>query len=585
MIKANWLYLIYKSTVNKYQNIYLVLVAVIIGVAAGIGNILFRELISLIQVAGYGTGEEIVLGHLNEAVYYKIILIPALGGLLVGIIYHFYKAPEGRGVPMVIKAIVMKKRIPATAGIVTTVTSAITLGSGGSAGREGPIVQIGAAIGSRIAKFFGFTRSHTRFAIASGAGGGLAATFNTPMAGAMFAAEVLLGRLDFKVFAPVVISCVSATVVSRAYFGNAVTFIAPEYNLTSFVEIPLCIVLGLCMGFVGALFVKSYYAVSDFFKNLKIPTFLKPAIGGLVVGVIGLFCRNIMGVGYGTIMEILSENLVGSALLLLIALKIIATSFTLGSGGAGGQFVPSLFVGAALGGVFGWAAHSIYPDYFSNPGSFALIGMGAMLAATMRCPITAILMIFEITQSYQVVLPLMAAVIIANVFSSWLEQDSFFTRPLRQEGVDLDKGSEILLLERITVRELMLTDIIKFRTDTPITKVLEEIRRHPHEYFPVVDENGIVKGMLTLKDLRSTLFDQATDNQVLTAGDFAGKPFYMVSQYNTLAEALAVFGMKDMGDLPVVTETDQGPLLVGLLRRNDILMAYNSKIRQENMIK
>jgi CIC family chloride channel protein len=315
----SWAALKYKNLTLKYQNLYLVWVAVIIGIVAALGNIAFRTSIQIIQIFFYGTGEEVVLHALQNTPLYKIVLIPAFGGLIVGLIQHFYKS-EGHGISMVIKAIITKKRISPLVAFFTTLTSSITLGSAGSAGREGPIVQIGAALGSWVATLFRFPAGKIRFAIASGAGGGIAATFNTPMAGAMFTAEALLGRFDFKVFAPVVISCVTATVVSRAYFGNHVTFITPDYLFTDWYELFLYVILGLFVGIFGAVFLKFFFRTSKFFQILPIPDFIKPAIGGLLVGIIGIFCRNIMGVGYGTIMEILNLQLTGYFLLLLLGL-------------------------------------------------------------------------------------------------------------------------------------------------------------------------------------------------------------------------------------------------------------------------
>jgi CIC family chloride channel protein len=568
-----WAALKYKNLTLRYQNLYLVGVAIIIGVAAALGNIAFRTSIQVIQIFFYDTGEEVVLHALQNTPVYKIVFIPAFGGLIVGLIQRYYKS-EGHGVSMVIKAIVTKKRISPLVAFFTTLTSSITLGSAGSAGREGPIVQIGAALGSWIATLFRFPAGKIRFAIASGAGGGLAATFNTPMAGAMFTAEALLGRFDFKVFAPVVISCVTATVVSRAYFGNHVTFIAPDYLFTNWYELFLYALLGLFVGIVGAFFLKFFFLTTKFFSRLKLPDFIKPAVGGLLVGGIGVFCRNIMGVGYGTIMEILNLQLAGYFLLLLLGLKILATSLTLGSGGSGGLFVPSLFIGAALGGLGGFIFSVILPEAGVNPGSYALVGMGAMLAATMRIPITSILMIFEITQSYQVVLPIMATTIIAHVASSWLEKDSFISRPLAEEGVNLEYENDLAVLENTSVQDMMLKGAMTFNEDTPLLKMVEDIRRHPHQYFPVLSEKGMLISTITLKDLRDALFDPNIDNKTLTAKDFCHQPPVSISPDSSLAEALAVFGMNEAGDLPVASKTPEGLLYVGLLRRSDILRAY-----------
>ncbi|MDR2105612.1 MAG: chloride channel protein [Deferribacteraceae bacterium] len=573
MNSLRWAALQYKNLTLRYQNLYLVGVAVIIGIAAALGNIAFRTSIQVIQIFFYDTGEEVVLHALQNTPVYKILLIPAFGGLIVGLIQHFHKS-EGHGVSMVIKAIITKKRISPLVAFFTTLTSSITLGSAGSAGREGPIVQIGAALGSWIATLFRFPAGKIRFAIASGAGGGIAATFNTPLAGAMFTAEALLGRFDFKVFAPVVISCVTATVVSRAYFGNHVTFIAPEYLFANWYELFLYALLGLFVGVFGAAFLKVFFFTTKLFKAIRIPTFIKPAIGGLIVGGIGVFCRNIMGVGYGTIMEILNLQLTGYFLILLLGLKIAATSLTLGSGGSGGLFVPSLFVGAALGGFGGFLFSLIFVNAGINSASYALVGMGAMLAATMRIPITSILMIFEITQSYQVVLPIMATTIIAHVASSWLEKDSFISRPLAEEGMNIEYENDLAILENTAVHDMMLKEAMTFREDTPLLKMVEDIRRHPHQFFPVLNEKGILISSITLKDLREALFDPNIDNKKLTAKDFCRQASLFISPDSSLAEALAVFGMNEAGDLPVASKTADGPLYVGLLRRSDILRAY-----------
>ncbi|MDR2869355.1 MAG: chloride channel protein [Deferribacteraceae bacterium] len=559
---------------SQYQNLYIVLVAVIIGVAVGLGNIAFRSAISLVQYLCYGTTEEAPLPYLQAAAIWKIVLFPTLGGLVVGLIYHFYKTTH-RGVPSVMKSLLLQTPIPPLSGVMTIVTSAITLGSGGSAGREGPIVQIGAAFGAAVGRVFRFSAKRMRLAIASGAGGGLAATFNTPMAGAMFTAEVLLGRLSFQAFAPVVISCISATVISRAFFGNHVTFITPAYVLSSPIELLLYAALGIITGLVGAGFLKVYFATASRFAKLSVPSWLKPAIGGLFVGLIGIHCRNIMGVGYGTIMSILDESIIGWLLLGLVGLKILATSLTLGSGGAGGLFVPSLFIGASLGGFVGWGAQLAFPSIVLAPSSYAMVGMAAMLAATMRAPITAILMIFEITQSYQVVLPLMAAAILANVFASFIEKESFFTKPLAAEGFNIGHGTELALLEQVKVRDIMVADIVVFQESTPFHKILDDIRNRPHEYFPVVDVEGKLTGIISLKDIKMILFEDSLGDIVVAQDIGTREDIRSCTPQDTLAAALALMGEDGIGDLPVV---DSSMKLVGLLRRADILTVYNKKI-------
>lgn len=560
-----------------YEELAVVGVAMTIGCAAGFGNIVFRSLISFFQELFFGIESEIVLYGLQKTPAWKIMLIPALGGLMVGLITYFIKAARVHGVPEVIKAASLRQPIALSKGIIKTITAAITLGTGGSAGREGPIVLIGATIGSSIGRLFGFSSARTGTAIACGAAGGLAATFNAPMAGAMFAAEVLLGEFGIRTFSPVLISAVTAVVVSRAWYGNDVTFTAPPYTFTNFWELPFYAVLGVITAITAVIFIRSYYAIGGAFKRLEVPAWIKPAIGGLLMGMIAVLCRNIMGVGYGTINEILTGQLTGVILFLFVFLKIVATSLTLGSGGSGGQFVPSLFIGASVGGFFGWAVYAIFPDLSGFSGAFAIVGMGAMLAAVTKAPITAIFMIFEITQSYQIVLPIMICAGIANVVANRIEKDSIFTWSLSREGFKLSHGIEQNILNSIKVKDVMLTDIIVFNEGTPFSDIKASVKRKPHAYFPVIDKNGYLTGVISLNDLKNVIFHEKSHGGI-KAGDIGvRKNIITVTPEETLAEAMQDFGVKEVGDLPVVERTAGGMKLLGLLRRSDIIIAYNKK--------
>ncbi len=562
---------------RQHEMVAVLSVATLIGVAAGFGNIVFRSLIHWFQGVFFGIDSEVMLYALQEAPIWQILLVPAFGGLLVGLIKHFVPSANGSGVSEVIKSIAFKRPISIMQGIMRTLTSGITLGSGGSAGREGPIVLIGAAIGSSVGRLFGFSSNRLSTATACGASGGLAATFNTPMSGAMFSAEVLMGEFGLKSFSPIIISAVTATVVSRYWYGNKVTFIAPEYLMNSHWELILYALMGAFIALAAVFFTRFHFFAADAFGKLDVPTWIKPAIGGLMLGVIAIFCRNIMGVGYGTIIGILEGNITGIILLVFVFLKIVATSLTLGSGGSGGHFVPSLFVGASAGGFFGWLMQLIFPD-IAGGGTYALVGMAAMLGAIMRAPITSIFMIFEITQSYQIVLPAMIACIIAYVAAGAIEKDSIFTWSLSREGFKFGKGVEQSVLGGIHVRDIMLTDIIKFREDTTFIEIRQSIERKPHAYFPVVDDGGHLTGIISLNDLKN-LFFKSEGTLSLTAKDIGiRKNLITVKEDETLLEALMDFGIKDVGDLPVVRHTPQGMLLVGLLRRSDIIIAYNKRI-------
>lgn len=563
--------------VAKYEDIVIVMVAVAIGIAAGLGNIVFRTLIHFLQNTLYGIENEVMLYNLQETAKWKLILIPALGGLAVGIITSVFKS-NVHSVADVIKAISLHRTLSPVTAVLKTITSAITLGTGGSAGREGPIIMIGASLGSAIGQFFKFSHVRMSSATACGASGGIAATFNAPMGGAMFAAEVLLGKYGIRTFSPLIISAVTATVVSRAYFGDEITIKAPPYILQSPIELLFYALMGFFIAIISVIFIRFFFRVSDAFTNINIPKFLKPALGGLLMGIIGVFCVNIMGIGYGTIIEILNNNIPWYILIVFLMLKMIATSLTLGSGGSGGQLVPSLFMGAAAGGFFGGLMHQIFPHIATNPETYALVGMGAMLAAVIRAPITSILILFEITQSYHIVLPVMITCIIANLIASRMEKDSIFTFSLTRAGFNIDHGLEKSILESIKVKDIMLTDIIVFHNNTPLKDIKRSIEKKPHAYFPVVDYDNYLTGVISLNDLKEEIFSGKNLETTLAQDFGARKNIITVSPDETLEQAMRDFGIKEVGDLPVVQSDEKGMKLLGLLRRSDIIIAYNKKI-------
>lgn len=566
-----------KAFLKRHDDLHMVLIAVLIGLLAGYGNILFRYLIGFFQNQFYGTKTEYVLGTLYQTPFYKIILIPAIGGLMVGFISIMFKFAKGHGVPDVIKAIALNRSIKPQIAIVKAVSSAITLGSGGSAGREGPIVQIGAAIGSGVGKLFRFSSERMKTVIACGAAGGLAATFNAPIGGAMFAAEVLLGEFGLKTFSPIIISSVISTVVSRAYLGDKVTFDAPDYVLKSVLELPLYTLLGIICAVVGVVFIRVFYAFEEKFEHLEIPSWSKPAIGGLLMGLVALLSRDVMGVGYDTIDSILRHN-TGFFLIILVVLKIIATSLTLGSGGSGGLFVPSLYIGAATGGFFGWIVNMLFPSITGGSGAYGLVAMSAMLAATIRAPLTAILIIFEITQSYTVILPLMLAAIVANIFAGWIEKESIFTWILTKQGVRIRKGAEESVLEKLRVGDVMLREVTTFTEITTFREILEGIKSANHTYFPVVDPENMLVGMLSLDNIREIIFEEGLED-IVVAGEICTRDHLIyVTEEDTLLTATEKLGIKDLGALPVVEKRDGKLLLKGLLRRGDIIMQYNKSV-------
>lgn len=561
----------------KHDELFMLFISIIIGVLAGYGNLIFRFLIEFFQKLFFGNSNEAMLYILKEQPFYKILLAPAIGGLIVGLISLLFKSAKGHGVPDVLKAVVLGKKVSPFVAIIKTISSSLTIGSGGSAGREGPIIQIGAALGSGVGQLLKFTGNRLKTVLACGASGGLAATFNAPMGGAIFASEIIIGDFSLKTFSPIIVTSVIATVVSRHYLGDNITFSAPPYQFKNPLELIFYALLGIFCALIGILFIKVFYKTEEYFEKLTIPSYLKPALGGFILGLLALFSRRIMGVGYATIMDILNGNLVIPMLFILVFLKIIATSLTLSSGGAGGLFVPSLFIGAATGGLFGSIVHTLYPLHTAASGAYALVAMSAMLASTMRAPITAILIIFEITHSYQIILPLMICTIIANVMSNFLYNESIFTYPLTKKGIKIRKSTEESILNSINVKDVMIKDnIVTFKKSTPLYEIINAIQKATHLNFPVVDDDNNLIGMLSLDDIKSIMFDESV-KPLLVADDICRKrDITYIYPNETLADAMSKMGLRDLGAMPVVEKTNNNKLkLIGLLRRSDIIIAYN----------
>jgi chloride channel protein, CIC family len=360
------------------ETVFLLFFATIIGVGAGFGAILFRWMISFFQNLFFVQGQH-TLSFLGS---YYVIFIPAIGGLIVGVtVYFFASEAKGHGVPEVMLAVAVSgSKIRPRVAAIKALVSSICIGSGGSVGREGPIVQISSALGSTIGQVFQLSEDKKRILIACGAAGGIAATFNAPIAGIFFGLEVILREYGTRYFSSVVLSAVTATIISRTFLGSNPAFITPPYELLNSYDILFYFILGFLAALVAWVFIKALYKCEDIFDAIRIPYFIKPAIGGLLLGVIGLYFPQIFGVGYPAIEKALNGQLGPMIVFGLISLKIIATSLTLGSGGSGGVFAPSLFIGAMLGSSFGSFIHLILPEVAISTGAFALVGMAAVFA-------------------------------------------------------------------------------------------------------------------------------------------------------------------------------------------------------------
>jgi len=551
---------------------YFLVFSILVGTGAAFGAIFFRWLILQINNLFFVESKNI-LGFMGN---YYVIIIPAIGGLLVGPIIHFFaREAKGHGVPEVINAMVTKGgRIRPRVAIVKTLASSICIGSGGSAGREGPIIQIGSALGSSIGQLFNMTEEKTKTLVACGAGAGIAATFNAPLGGIFFALEVVLREYGLKNFSSVVLSSVTATVISRSFLGDHPTFQTPPFQLYSIADMPYYFVFGLFTALAALLFIKVLYKSEDIFNNIRMPAYLKPAIGGLLIGSIGLFFPQVFGVGYDVIENTINGELVIGVIVALVFLKIIATSITLGSGGSGGIFAPSLFIGALLGEAFGKTATLILPSTVIPPGAFALVGMAAVFAGTSHAPISAILLLFEMTGNYQILPPLMVTCVISVIMVRWISKPSIYTLKLLRRGIDVEKHIEVDLMDSIIVSEAMIKDVIAVNESETVRNVGLKIKKTNHRGFPVLSEEGKLAGMVTRQDINHALQSGDADSEVKKV---MTKDIIVCFPNESLKTALNKMAKRNIGRIPVV-EIENQENIIGILTRKSIINAYNYSI-------
>lgn len=549
------------------------LLAIATGLLAGLGAVTFAWLIQVFQSLFFGGGGQ-ALSFLGQ---YYVILMPLAGGLIVGpFLYFLAREAKGHGVPEVMESVATKGgRIPPRVVPAKALASAITIGSGGSAGRVGPIVHIGASLGSAIGQWSRLPDEHVKTLVACGAAGGIAATFNAPIAGVIFALEVIMGRVVTKRFTYVVISAVTADLIARAFLGNHYAFAIPEFGIVSAWEVPLYVVLGILSALVSVTFIWALHRSGDFFESLKMPGYLKPALGGLIVGLLGLSNIEIYGDGFDTIGRVLSGQLAFQSLLVLWAIKIAATSVTIGSGGSGGVFAPGLFIGAMLGAALGSVFHSLFPAVTAPPEAYGVVGMAAVFAGTARAPLTAILIIIEMTGDYAIILPLMTAVVISTGLARGLKRESIYTIKLLRRGIDLGQEEFTDIMRTISVKDVMTRNFTTVKAGMGLEALLELFRKTGHHGFPVVDEEGNLSGIVTLTDVERSLGKSADS---LTVADIATRSPYVVYPDQTLDRVLRA-AEDEYGRIPVVSREDRRKL-VGVLQRRDIIRAYRSRARK-----
>lgn len=569
--------------------------ALVVGILTGLGAIVFRYLISAVLWLGY----EAVPSALPWIGRGYVVLVPAIGGLLVGLLVtRFAREAKGHGVPEVMEAVALRGgRIRPQVAAVKALASAICIGSGGSAGREGPIVQIGSSIGSTIGQALDLSDERVRNLVACGAASGIAATFNAPIAGVMFALEVILGEFSVRYLSTVVVAAVAASVIGKAAFGDVAAFPIPnEYGVQHVAEYGFYVTLGVLAAGVGILFVRSLYATESLFERWGgVPEWAKPGVGGLLLGLLALLypvatvaswerMPQVFNVGYEVIEAVLESQASFSLVAVLLVTKIVATSLTLGSGGSGGVFAPSLFIGAMLGAAFAHVLAWIAPGIPAPPGAYALVGMAAVFAAAAHAPITAFLIVFELTGDYGLILPLMLTVVIATLLGQrGLGGESIYTLKLSRRGVRLRAGRDTDVLRSVTVAEVMATDPRVIPDTTTVTELAEIVAGERRLGFVVLDDHDRLWGIVTASDLDRAIEAGAPMDAAVTGFGTPRERLLVAYPEETMGDALARMAPRGVGRLPVVSRDDPRRL-VGLLRRSDIARAYDLAIRRRDTL-
>ncbi|MBT3225533.1 MAG: CBS domain-containing protein [Deltaproteobacteria bacterium] len=566
------------------EHTFMIIIAILIGVFAGFGAIGIRMLIQTISDFSFA-GSGSLLENIIAAPWYIKISIPVIGGLIVGpLIYFFAPEAKGHGVPEVMQSILLKGGIirPRVA-FVKAIASAVTIGTGGSVGREGPIIQIGSSLGSTVGQFFNISGDRMKTLVGCGAAAGIAAAFNAPIAGALFAVEIILMDFAFAQFSPIVISSVMATVISHKFEGNLATFQVPHYELVNPTELIFYVILGLLAGLVSYVFIKVLYAFEDFFENnVPIPEYLQPVIGGLVIGVTALLFPQIMGVGYDTINNALHGDMIWYMAFSLIFIKILATSFTLGSGGSGGIFAPSLFMGAMLGCFFGTFVHEMFPSISASPGAYALVAMGGLVAGTTRAPITAIIIVFELTNDYNIILPLMITCIISTILSSKLSRESIYTLKLLLRKINLKGGTEINVMKSLYVRDLYQSSFESIPETSSFAEVVNQVITKRDPYFLVMDDSDLLVGIISIHDMKSFMFEGEDLQNLIIAGDIALKDIKVVGLDEDCQTALDKMSKTGFLGLPIV-QSDNNRKVLGMIWQKDVLDAYHTEIERRDV--
>lgn len=554
------------------EDLRLTLLAVAVGAAAAYAAIGFRWMIAAIQWTAYGEHTEKLWSAAAQLPWWQLLLVPTIGGLIVGVMVRWgMAARRPLAVADVIEAAQLHGgRMSLYEGLKASVISVTSIGCGASVGREGPVVLLGAAIASGIGKWLKMSPGLMLTMLGCGVGSAIAASFNAPIAGALFALEVVIGHYRLRAFAPVVIASVTGTVISRAVYGDFPAFIKPTYNIASFWELPAFALLGIACAIAAMILMALVIHGTRQAERIPGPTWLRPAYAGLLVGCIALVFPQVLGVGYEPTDMALKGGFGLWLLVALVVAKTAATAISLAGGFGGGIFSPSLVLGAMVGGAFGIVATSLFPELSSGKEAYTLVGMGACAAAVLGAPISTILIVFELTGDYAITIAVMVAVVVSTLITQTFVGKSFFTWQLSDRGMDPDIDAETRLMRSIQMHSLKSDDYATVKIDASLEDVREKLARAPHEKLFVVKDGRYV-GVISLGDLYG--FAYGAGDAEMSVEALIDREAPRLTRETSLETAVKLFFEKHVTVVPIV-ESESDPRLVGVVEQTTVLRAY-----------
>ncbi|MFT5439555.1 MAG: CIC family chloride channel protein [Alphaproteobacteria bacterium] len=559
----------------RNEQLALLVLAVIMGAVAAFGAIAFRYLYLFIQGVGFGAWSDTLVAHAQSLPAWRILLVPTAGGLLIGLFVHFFMpGRRPHAVADVMEAVAVRSgRMGMRAGLCSALVSATSIGVGGSVGREGPVVHLGASLCSWISRKLGLSRSLTINLLGCGVAAAIASSFNAPIAGTFFALEVIIGHYALTAFAPIVLASVTGTIISRTQFGNFPAFIVPGDHIISPLEFPAFALLGVVCAGVAIILMKSIGYTQEVAGKTPLPSWAHPMVGGLLIGIIALVFPQVLGVGYGTTDAALKEQLLLPMLIALLAAKMVAVALSLGTGFGGGVFSPSLFLGAMVGGAFGLIAAVPFPELASGHSAYTLVGMGAVAGAVLGAPISTILIMFELTGDYAVTVAVMVAVVISSVITQQVFGGSYFSKQLDRRGLNLRRGREEGLLAQTHVGDVMTAMFTAVSPATAMPALRQKLQIAPHAQLFVVTGDGVLHGTVTLGDLSGSAFDTSLDD-VVNAADVARTHPHVLTPDTDLDVAIKL--MEDVHEEHIaVVESLESMKMIGVVHEVEVMLAYN----------